>query len=112
MHCYWKCSISCTIHVHVYIVPTMLTELLCPLKVGYTPLHLAARGGCITCVERLLSTAGIDVNIKGKVSWSTEYLKKLDIHCYRKCSCGCHRLSTAPFESNDKHTALECNRVL
>ena len=39
-----------------------------------TPLHLAAKGGhtCTTCVEHLLSTPGIDVNIKNKVvphSW-------------------------------------------
>ena len=32
------------------------------------PLHLAARGGHSACVERLLSTPGIDVNIKDKVS--------------------------------------------
>ena len=57
----------------VYIVPTMLTELLCPLKGGYTPLHWAAREGHTTCVERLLSTPGISVNIKGEVSGSTEY---------------------------------------
>ena len=51
----------------------MLTELLCPLKGGYTPLHLAARGGCTTCVEHLLSTAGVNMDIHGEVSWSTEY---------------------------------------
>ena len=62
-------------HGHVYIVhvPTMLTELLYPLQDGYTQLHLAAMGGHTACVERLLSSPGIDVNIKGKVSWSTEY---------------------------------------
>ena len=35
----------------------------------YTPLHFAAMGGHTTCVEHLLSTPGIDVNIKGWVSW-------------------------------------------
>ena len=55
--------------VHVYTVPTMLTELLYPLQEGYTPLLLAAREGHSTCVERLLSTPGIDVNIKDRVSW-------------------------------------------
>ena len=60
------------LHVHVYIVPTMLTELLYPLQGGYTPLHYAARGGHTTCVECLLSTPGIDVNIKAGVSWSIE----------------------------------------
>ena len=60
------------LHVHVYIVPTMLTELLYPLQLGgYTPLHLAAKEGHTTIVEHLLSTPGIDVNIKNMVSWST-----------------------------------------
>ena len=59
------------LHVHVYIVPTMLTELLLyPLQHGNTPLHFAAMGGHTTCVERLLSTPGIDVNIENEVSWS------------------------------------------
>ena len=59
------------LHVHVYIVPTMLTELLYPLQDGgFTPLHLAAQGGHTTCVEHLLSLPGIDVNIKNRVSWS------------------------------------------
>ena len=62
------------LHVHVYIVPTMLAELLYPLqRGGDTPLHLAASGHHTTCVEHLLSTPGIDVNIKDEVSWSTEY---------------------------------------
>ena len=37
---------------------------------GDTPLLLAARGGHTTCVEHLLSTPGIDVNIKNRVTWS------------------------------------------
>ena len=45
-------------------------ELLYPLQYGDTPLHLAAWGGHTTCVEHLLSTPGIDVNIKDGVSWS------------------------------------------
>ena len=48
----------------------MLAELLYPLQYGNTPLLHAARGGHTTCVEHLLSTPGIDVNIKDKVSWS------------------------------------------
>ena len=48
----------------------MLTELLYHLQDGNTPLHLAAERGHTTCVERLLSTSGIDVNIKNKVRWS------------------------------------------
>ena len=44
-------------------------ELLYPLQHDYTPLHYAARGGHTTCVVHLLSTPGIDVNIKGWVSW-------------------------------------------
>ena len=60
------------LHVHVYIVLTMLTELLLlyPLQDGYTPLHLAVMEDHATCVEHLLSTSGIDVNIENKVSWS------------------------------------------
>ena len=48
----------------------MLTELLYPLQDGNTLLHLAAKGGhtSITCMEYLLSTPGIDVNIKNRVS--------------------------------------------
>ena len=61
------------LHVHVYIAPTMLTELLYPLQDGDTPLHLAARRGHTACVEHLLSTPGIDVNIRDKVSCTTEY---------------------------------------
>ena len=52
------------LHVHVYIVPTMLTELLYPLQYGEAPLHYAVKRGHTTCVEHLLSTPGIDVNIK------------------------------------------------
>ena len=61
------------LHVHVYIVPTMLTEILYPLQDGDTPLHRAAKGGHTTCVERLLSTPGLDVTIKDRVSGSIEY---------------------------------------
>ena len=46
----------------------MLAELLYSLQNGYAPLHLAAREGHTTCVERLLSTPGIDVNIRNDVS--------------------------------------------
>ena len=52
----------------------MLTELLYPLQGGDTPLHFALKGGHTACVEHLLSTPGIDVNIQNSgVSWSTEY---------------------------------------
>ena len=61
------------LHVHVYIGPTMLTELLYPLQFGHAPLHIAAMEGHTTCVEHLLSTPGIEVNIRDVVSWSTEY---------------------------------------
>ena len=37
------------------------------LQDGYTPLHLAAKIGHTTCVNYLLSTPGIDVNIGNKV---------------------------------------------
>ena len=61
------------LHVNVYIVPTMLTELLYPLQEVKTALHLATSGGHTNCVKHLLSTPGIDVNIRNRVSWSTEY---------------------------------------
>ena len=54
-------SMYYSVHVHVYIVPTMLTELLYPLQYD-TPLHLAAKEGHTTCVEYLLSFPGIDVD--------------------------------------------------
>ena len=60
--------------LHVYNVPTMLTELLYPIQ---TLLHIAAREGHTTCVEHLLSTPGIDVNIKDWVSWSTTFLNTI-----------------------------------
>ena len=60
-------------YMYMYI-PTMLTELLYLLQIGdTTPLHYAAEGGHTTCVERLLSTPGIDVNTEDRVSCSTEY---------------------------------------
>ena len=40
-----------------------------PLQYGNTLLHIAARKGHTTCVERLVSIPGIDVNIKDSVSW-------------------------------------------
>ena len=46
----------------------LFTELLYPLQRSYTPLHYAACGDRTTCVERLLSTPGIDVNIKNEVN--------------------------------------------
>ena len=70
MHCYRNCIADHILHVHVYIVPTMLADLLYPLQDGDTPLHFAAKGGHNTCVEHLLSTPGIEVNIQNKVSWS------------------------------------------
>ena len=51
----------------------MTETIVYPLQDGYLPLHHAAKGGSTTCVEHLLSTPGIDVNIRSKVSWSTEY---------------------------------------
>ena len=61
-------SLYIAIYVYMYIVPTMSTELLYPLQYGYTPLHLAAMEGHTTCVECLLSTPDIDVNIENEVS--------------------------------------------
>ena len=51
----------------------MLADLLYQFQAEYAPLHLAARGGHTACVERLLSTPGIDVNITDEVTWPTEY---------------------------------------
>ena len=47
----------------------MLTELLYTFQHGDTPLHDAASRGRTTCVENLLSTLGIDVNINNEVSY-------------------------------------------
>ena len=57
------------LHVHVHIVPTVFSELLYRLQYGNTLLHIAAREGYTACMEHLISTPGIDVNIKDKVSW-------------------------------------------
>ena len=58
----------------IYIVPTMLNnELLHPLQDGNTPLHCTAILTNSTCMERLLSPPGVDVNIRNDVSWSIEY---------------------------------------
>ena len=38
------------------------------LQDGDTPLHRAARGGDVSYLEQALSSPGIDVNIKNKVS--------------------------------------------
>ena len=48
----------------------MLTGLLYTLQQSDSTLHLAAREGHTIFVELLLSTPGIDVNIKDEVSWS------------------------------------------
>ena len=50
---------SC-IHTCVY--------LLFPLQDDNTPLRYAVMGGYAACVERLLSTPGIEVNINDRVS--------------------------------------------
>ena len=90
--------INHVLHVHVYIVPTMLAELLYPFQYdGDTPLHLAAKGGHTTCVEHLLSTPGIDVNIKTGVSWYTEYESKI-----------CTDTGTVADLASHYTTALEC----
>ena len=63
------------VHVHVYLVHVLtMSELLYPLQWGDTPIYLAARGDHTTCVEHLLSTPGIDVNIEKIVSGSTKCL--------------------------------------
>ena len=41
----------------------------CPKALFNTLLHDAAMGGDTTILERLLSTPGIDVNVKNGVSW-------------------------------------------
>ena len=47
-------------------------QLLYPLQYKDTALHFVAKSGHTACVEHLLSTPGIDVNIKNMVSWSIE----------------------------------------
>ena len=66
--CYRNCSRPCTTCTCAHC---MLTEILYPLQYGDTPLHCATKEGHTTCVEHLLSTCGINVNIKNRVGWST-----------------------------------------
>ena len=47
----------------------LLTGLL---QDGCSPLDYAAWSGHTACVEHLLSTPGIDVNIQNSVSWSNK----------------------------------------
>ena len=56
-----------------HICKCVLELVAVPIQLGHTPLHSAAEGGYTTCVKQLLSTPGIEVNIKDWVSWSTEY---------------------------------------
>ena len=51
--------------MHMYIVPTMLAELL---QDGNTALHLAVKEFHTACMDHLLSTPGIDKNIQNRVS--------------------------------------------
>ena len=65
----------------------MLTELLYPLQYDCcSPLHNAARQGHSACVEHLLSTPGIDANIKDKVIWTT---KRCCCCAEEQISCTC-----------------------
>ena len=58
------------------------------LQGGDTPLHLAAWGGHITRVEHLLSTPGIDVNIKDMVSRMLRDIRMIRLeHEKGECSC-------------------------
>ena len=66
-------------YIYVYI------SCLFPLQDGHTPLRYAAMGGHTTCLERLLSTPGIDVNIKNGVS-SCFLNKDLMIHVHVVCN--------------------------
>ena len=54
----YNITIMSTHHVDLSIVPQHRD----------TPLHLAIRGGHVTCVEHLLCTPGIDLNVTGEVS--------------------------------------------
>ena len=64
----------------------MLAELLYPPQGRYAPLHLAAWCGHTTCVEHLLSTPGIDVNIKDYVSWFSDYIIIMDKNSFHDIS--------------------------
>ena len=59
LYCDLRPYVTCTLYV------------VHPLQGDNTPLHLAAKEGHTTCVECLLSTPGIGVNIDDKVSWFT-----------------------------------------
>ena len=59
----------------IHHVSFLHEHYLNPLQHGDAPLHRAASEGHTTYAERLLSTPGIDVNIKDGVSWPIECLK-------------------------------------
>ena len=66
IYCLHTCT--CTLDICTMKTYCSLHELLYPLQGGFAPLHFAAKVGRTTCVERLLSTPGIDVNIKNEVN--------------------------------------------
>ena len=66
--CFVKFMLSVLPFLHVHVIT------LYSLQGGYTPLHLTTMKGHATCVEHLLSTPGIEVNIRGWVSWPTRSL--------------------------------------
>ena len=66
----WLCI---CIHNHLQdVFMSILIVLLYPLQDGNTPLHFAVLEDHTTCVEHLLSTSDIDINIKNEVSWCNE----------------------------------------
>ena len=79
----YECLVIVAISYFLICLVTCLFNL--PFQNGDTPLHLAARGGHTNCMESLLTTADINVNIQDMVScplyciifWPVIYLTSL-----------------------------------
>ena len=66
VHSHTCLTFACMLYIPHMFISTILTEQLCLLQDGNTPLQHAAREGYITYVKHLLSTPGIAANTKNQ----------------------------------------------